>query len=152
MSFLISPPPSSKNKGSERPTALLPVLGVDQGPRCGGTGRAVRLRGMRFPVTLVELWLLRWKPCWRWRKVDSRVVDLACARDNKKKLRVQCGFLAHQRRVIFENCVAEFLQTITGPRGQCFMQEAMTTLFKLYPELNVRFCVNDLKLHLARIR
>ena len=77
------------------------------------------------------------------------VLDLAKAFERVssfswKTLRVLCGYFEHQRRVQFEGCVAEPLQTITailpGSKWSCLLprivlQDALSDATNIYPPL-----------------
>ena len=63
-----------------------------------------------------------------------------------------CGYFEHQRRVQFQGCVAEPLQTITailpGSKWSCLLlrvvlQDASTEVTKFYPPLKMRAFVDD---------
>ena len=67
-----------------------------------------------------------------------------------KILRVLCGYFEHQRRVQFEGCVAEPLQTITailpGSKWSCLLlrivlQDALSEVTKFDPPLMLRVCL-----------
>ena len=71
----------------------------------------------------------------------------------KKILRVLCGYFEHQRRVQFEGCVAEPLQTTTailpGSKWSCLLlrfvlQDALSDVTKNYPPLKLRVLVDDI--------
>ena len=62
----------------------------------------------------------------------------------RKILRVLCGYFEHQRRVQFEGCVAEPLQTVTaifpGSKWSCLLfrsvlQDALSEVTKIFPPL-----------------
>ena len=70
----------------------------------------------------------------------------------RKMLRVLCGYFEHQRRVQFEGCVAEPLQTITdillGSKWSCWLlrfvlQDASSEVVKVYPPLKLMVFVVD---------
>ena len=70
----------------------------------------------------------------------------------RKILRVLCGYFEHQRRVQFEGCVAEPLQTITAilpwSKRSCFLlrivlQDAPREVTKIFPPLKLRVFVDD---------
>ena len=70
----------------------------------------------------------------------------------RKILRV-CGYFEHQRRVQFERCVAEPLQTITailaGYKRSCLLlrivlQDALSEATKIFPPLKFRVFVDDI--------
>ena len=63
-----------------------------------------------------------------------------------------CGYFEHQRRVQFEGCVAEPLQTITavlpGSKWSCLLlrvvlQDALSEVTKIYAPLKLRVFVGD---------
>ena len=64
----------------------------------------------------------------------------------RKMLRVLCGHFKHQRRVQFEGCVAEPLQTITailpGSKWSCSLLRIV--LQKIQPSLKLRVFVDDI--------
>ena len=71
----------------------------------------------------------------------------------RKILRVLCGYFKHQRRVQFEGCVAEPLQTITailpGSKWSCLflrnvLQDALSEVTKIFPSLKLRVFVDDI--------
>ena len=71
-----------------------------------------------------------------------------------KILRVLCGYCEHQRRVQFEGCAAEPLQTIPailpGSKWSCLLlrivlQDALSEVTKFYPSLKMRTFVDDMK-------
>ena len=71
----------------------------------------------------------------------------------RKILRVLCGYFEHQRRVQFEGCVAEPLQTVTailpGSKWSCLLlrnvvQNALSEVTKFYPPLKLRVFVGDI--------
>ena len=71
----------------------------------------------------------------------------------KKILRVLRGYCEHQRRVQFEGCVAEPLQTITailpGSKWSCLLLlivllDALSEVAKIYPPLKLRVVVDDI--------
>ena len=66
---------------------------------------------------------------------------------SREILRVLCGYFEHQKRVQFEGCVAEPLQTITailpGSKWSCLLlrivlQDALGEVTKIYPPSSVR--------------
>ena len=66
----------------------------------------------------------------------------------RKILRVLCGYFEHQRRVQFEGCVAEPLQTVVavlpGSKWSCLLQrivlqDALSEVTQNYPPLRLRF-------------
>ena len=61
----------------------------------------------------------------------------------RKILRVLCGYFEHQRRVQFEGCVAEPLQTITA-------MWPLSEVAKIYPPLKLRVSVDDITTLLMR--
>ena len=70
-----------------------------------------------------------------------------------KMLRVLCGSFEHQRRVQFEGCMAEPLQTITailpGSKWSCLLlrivlQDASSKVSKKYRPLKLRVSVDDI--------
>ena len=72
---------------------------------------------------------------------------------SRKILRVLCGYFEHQRRVQFEGCVAEPLQTITaillGSKWSCLLlrivlQDALSEVTKIYPPLKLLVFVDDI--------
>ena len=71
----------------------------------------------------------------------------------RKMLRVLCGFFEHQRRVQFEGCVAESLQTISailpGSKWSCLLprialQDALSEVRKFDPPLKLMGLVDDI--------
>ena len=71
----------------------------------------------------------------------------------RKILRVLCGYFKHPRRVQFEGCVAEPLQTITailpGSKWSCLLlrivlQDALSEVTKICPSLKLRVFVDDI--------
>ena len=71
----------------------------------------------------------------------------------RKILRVLCGYFEHQRRVQFEGCAAEPLQTISatlpGSKWSCLflrivLQNALSEVTKIYPPLKLRVFVDDI--------
>ena len=71
----------------------------------------------------------------------------------RKILRVLCGCFEHQRRVQFEGCAAEPLQTITailpGSVWSCLLpcivlQDALSEVTQIYPPLQLRVFVDDI--------
>ena len=71
----------------------------------------------------------------------------------RKISRVPCGYFEHQRRVEFEGCVAEPLQTITAilPGSEwsrlllrIVLQNALSELTKFHPPLKLRVVVDDI--------
>ena len=65
----------------------------------------------------------------------------------RKILRVLCGYCEHQRRVQFEGCVAEPLQTISatspGSKWSCLLlrvvlEDELSEVIKIYPPLKLR--------------
>ena len=70
----------------------------------------------------------------------------------RKILRVLCGYFEHERRVQFEGCVAEPLQTISailpGSEWRCLLlrivlREALSGVTKICPPLKLRVFVDD---------
>ena len=68
-------------------------------------------------------------------------------------LRVLCGYFDNQRRVKFEGCVAEPLQTITailpGSKWSCLLlrillQDAFSEVMKVYPPLKLTVFVDEI--------
>ena len=64
-----------------------------------------------------------------------------------------CGYFEHQRRVQFEGCAAEPLQTITailpGSKWSCLLlrivlQDALREVTKIYHPLKLRVFVDDI--------
>ena len=71
----------------------------------------------------------------------------------RKILRVLCGYFEHQRRVQFEGCVAEPLQTITaimpGSKWSCLLlrivlKDALSEVTKIFRHLKLRVFVDDI--------
>ena len=71
----------------------------------------------------------------------------------RKILRVLCEYFEHQRRVQYEGCVAERLQTITVilPRSKwsCLLlrivlQDALSDVTQIYPPLELRVFLDDI--------
>ena len=71
----------------------------------------------------------------------------------RKILRVLFGFFEHQRRVQFEGCVAEALQTITailpGSMWSCLLlrivfQDALSEVTKFHPLLKLKVFIHDI--------
>ena len=71
----------------------------------------------------------------------------------KKVLPVVCGYFEHQKRVQFEGCVAEPLQTITailpGSKWSCLLlrivlQDALGEVTHIYLPLKWRVFVDDI--------
>ena len=78
----------------------------------------------------------------------------------RKTLRVLCGYSEHQRRVQFEGCVAEPLQTITailpGSKWSCLLlrivlQDALSEVMKNYSPLKLRVFVDDITALVKRV-
>ena len=72
---------------------------------------------------------------------------------SRKILRVLCGYFEHQRRVQFERCVAEPLETITailpGWKRSCLLlrivlQDALREVTNICPPLKLRVFVDDI--------
>ena len=72
---------------------------------------------------------------------------------NRKILRVPCGYFEHQRRVQFEGCVAEPLQTITATLPgskwswllqRIVLQDALSEVAQIYPPLKLKVFVDDI--------
>ena len=65
-----------------------------------------------------------------------------------KILRVLCGYLEFQRRVQFEGCVAEPLQTITAIlpvfKWSLVLQDALSVGHEHFPPLKLRVFVDDI--------
>ena len=70
-----------------------------------------------------------------------------------KMLRVHCAYFEHQRRVQFQGCVAEPLQTITAilPGStwswlllRIVLQDALSEVTTIYPPLKLRVFVDDI--------
>ena len=77
----------------------------------------------------------------------------------QKKTRVLCWYFEHQRRVQFEGCVAEALQTITaillGSKWsylllRIVLQDALSEVTKIFPPLKLRVFVDDITAFLKR--
>ena len=71
----------------------------------------------------------------------------------RKILRVLCGYFEHQRRVQFEGCAAETLQTTTAilpaSKWSCLLlrlvfQDALGDVTKIYPPLTLRDFEGDI--------
>ena len=71
----------------------------------------------------------------------------------RKRLRVLCGYFEHQRRVQFQGCVVEPLQTISailpGFKWNCLLlrivlQDALSEVAKFYPPVKLRVFVDDI--------
>ena len=71
----------------------------------------------------------------------------------RKILRVLCGYFEHQRRVQFEGCAAEPLQTITailpGSKWSSLLrrfvvQHLLSEVTKIYPPLKLRVYADDI--------
>ena len=70
-------------------------------------------------------------------------------------LRVLCGYVPHQRRVLFEGCAADSLPTITailpgskwsGLLQRIVMHDPMSEDQKVYPQLKLEVYVDDKKI------
>ena len=68
-------------------------------------------------------------------------------------LHVHCRYFQHQRRVLFEGCVADPLQTITAilpdPTWSVFlsgmvMQDAMSEVWMVDPQVKLKVFVDDI--------
>ena len=71
----------------------------------------------------------------------------------RKVLRVLCGYFEHQRRVQFEGCAAEPLQTVTatlpGSKWSCLLlrnglQNALGEVTQIYSSLKLKVFVDDI--------
>ena len=71
----------------------------------------------------------------------------------RRFLRVLCAFFEHQRRVQFEGCVEEPLQTIPailpGSKWSCLLlrsvlQDALSEVLKIHPPLKLKVFVDDI--------
>ena len=65
-----------------------------------------------------------------------------------------CGYFEHQRRVFFEGCVADPLQTVTdilsGSKWSVLLSRhvmPMSDVLKVYPQLNLKMYVYEPKFH-----
>ena len=152
---------SQKNVTSELPVALLPEterwqewhrVGWDttDGRHGGAERTAWRERA-------------RWCLIWPRRVSVSAVVWAWATQFNlpKKILRELCGCLEHQRRVQFEGCAAEQLQTITAilPKSKwsCLLlrlvlQDALGEVMKVYPAMKLKVFVGDITAFVTKQR
>ena len=91
---------------------------------------------------------------WTWRRPSSGSVFLWCGPGRRNSVSqgrsceccAVCGYFEHQRRVQFEGCVAEPLQSITailpGSKWSCLLlrvvlQDALNEVTKNYPPVEV---------------
>ena len=107
------------------------------------------LKMERFDSRAGSIW------CLVWPRHLSGSVSQWCGRRffSRYILRALCANFEHQRRVQFEGCVAEPLQTITailfGSKWSCLLlrvvlQDALSEVMKVYPPLNLRVFVDDI--------
>ena len=72
---------------------------------------------------------------------------------SRRILQVLCGYFEQERRVQFDRCAAEPLQTITailsGSKWSCLLlrivlQDALSEVTKIYPPLKLRVFLDDI--------
>ena len=151
---------------------------TERDARAGGGGfrewqRAVTRHALEWeadgfhPKVPLDLSLARVEPCCHWPVQASTLLFFLIPKNVTSERQtsrngcsvVFCGYLQHQRRVVFEGCVADPLQTIPaflpGSKWSCLflrvvLQDALSEVLKIYPPLKLRAFVDDIKLHLWR--